>query len=114
MHPDSRALLWDVQLAAGRVQRFVRGRSFDDYVADDLLRSAVERQLAIAGEALGKLARVDPGVASRIDALPRIVAFRNVLVHGYASVDDRIVWGVIEGHLERLAAEVTVLLGETP
>jgi uncharacterized protein with HEPN domain len=112
MHPDARALLWDVQTAVTRVRRFVLGRSFDDYVADDLLRSAVERQLSIAGEALGRLSKLDPTIAARIDSLPRIVAFRNVLVHGYASVDDRIVWGVIETSVERLAADVVAVLEE--
>jgi len=39
-----------------------------------------------------------------IPDLPRIVAFRNVLIHGYATVDDRLVWGVVEANLPRLLA----------
>lgn len=45
-----------------------------------------------------------------ISELPRIVAFRNVLIHGYASVDDRIVWGVIEASLSSLRAALARLL----
>ena len=34
--------------------RFVDGRSFTEYQADDLVRSAVERQFEIIGEALNQ------------------------------------------------------------
>jgi uncharacterized protein with HEPN domain len=44
--------------------------------------------------------------------LPRIVAFRNILIHGYATVDDRIVWGVVEGSLPALRAALKKLLGD--
>ena len=43
----------------------------------------------------------------------RIIAFRNILIHGYATVDDRIVWGVVENYLAQLQAAVKRLL-ETP
>ncbi|MGH8847745.1 MAG: HepT-like ribonuclease domain-containing protein, partial [Polaromonas sp.] len=104
MHPDAGKLLWDAQQAAERVARFTATKSFADYEADDFLRSAVERQFEIVGEALNQLSRLDPATATTIAELPRIVAFRNVLIHGYASVDNRIVWGVIEGSLSSLRA----------
>jgi len=49
---DPRAWLWDVRQAADRIAAFTQGRSFADYAADLMLRSAVERQFEIAGEAL--------------------------------------------------------------
>ena len=73
-----------------------------------MLRSAVERQFEIVGEALNRLSRADPGTADRIGDLPRIVAFRNVLVHGYATIDDAIVWEVATERLPMLIA----LLGD--
>jgi uncharacterized protein with HEPN domain len=53
-----------------------------------LLQSGVERQFEIIGEALGQLAKVDQQLASRITDFQKIVSFRNVLIHGYADVDD--------------------------
>lgn len=99
MHPDAPKLLWDAQRAIAKAQRFVRGKQYDDYAVDDLLRSAVERQLEVAGEALSKLRKVDPETATQIPDLSRLVGLRNVLIHGYASVDDRIALGVVEAHL---------------
>ena len=113
MHPDAGKLLWDAQQAAERVARFTATKSFADYEADDFLRSAVERQFEIVGEALNQLSRLDPATAATIAELPRIVAFRNVLIHGYASVDNRIVWGVIEGSLSSLRAALNHLLAQT-
>src|SRR5690349_15062027 len=51
MPPDRRKYLWDALAAADLLAQFSEGRSFDDYQADALLRSAVERQFEIIGEA---------------------------------------------------------------
>lgn len=75
-----------------------------------MLRSAVERQFEIVGEALNRLSRTDPAVADQIEDLPRIVAFRNVLIHGYATIDDAIVWEVATTRLSGLIELLTDLL----
>ncbi|MGH9641767.1 MAG: HepT-like ribonuclease domain-containing protein [Terriglobales bacterium] len=74
-----------------------------------MLRSAVERQLEIAGEALAQLARTDLATAELISEYRR-VAFRNLLIHGYAEIDDRIVWSVLETKLPVLHRETESLL----
>ncbi len=114
MTADDRAAkyLWDARRAAERIARFTMGRSYDDYLSDEMLRSAVERQFEIIGEAFSGLRRADPGLAASIPDLPRIVAFRNVLIHAYATVDDQLVWGVVEGDLRGLLALLARLLGE--
>lgn len=78
-----------------------------------MLKSAVERQFEIIGEALNALSKIAPEMAETIPELRRIVAFRNVLIHGYATVDDRLVWGVVEGKLPLLRDAVTRLLDRT-
>ena len=82
MQPDPAALLWDARRAAQLILDFVAGRSWQDYRADAMLRSAVERQFELIGESLSQLSRVDPVTATGVEDLPRIVAFRNVLVVG--------------------------------
>lgn len=112
MHADARKLLWDARQAAERVARFTSGKTFAEYEADDYFRSAVERQFEIIGEAFSQLSRVDSATAAAIPHLPRIVAFRNVLIHGYASVDNKLVWGVVETHLGALRAALEGLLSD--
>ncbi|MGH7104562.1 MAG: HepT-like ribonuclease domain-containing protein [Acetobacteraceae bacterium] len=104
--------LWDARRAATRIARFTAGRSYGDYLADEMLRSAVERPFEIIREAFAGLRRADPELAARVPDLPRIVAFRNVLIHGYATVDDRLVWGVVEGRLAELLEVLVHLLDE--
>lgn len=106
MPPDPRTYVWDAHRAASLVSSFVAGRSWEDYEADPLLRSAVERQFEVVGEALNSLRRTDESLAARVADLPRIVAFRNMLIHGYAAIDDRLVWEVAT---ERVPALLVVL-----
>jgi uncharacterized protein with HEPN domain len=51
------------------------------------VHSAVERKFEILGEALGRLARIDPALAARIPEASHIVAFSQFLIHGYAMVE---------------------------
>ena len=102
--------LWDARRAAQRIVRFTAGRSYDDDLADEMLRSAVERQFEIVGEAFACLRRADPELAAGIPDLPRIIAFRNVLIHGYATVSNQLVWAVVAGNLPELSAMLDGLL----
>ena len=110
MRLEARKYLLDIQLAADRIDRFSAGKLFEQYLADEMLRSAVERQFSVIGEALSRLAKDDPEVAAAIPDHAKIIAFRNILIHGYATVDDRIVWGVMENHLAALRSAVRDLL----
>lgn len=91
----------------------MHGKTLDDYLADAMLRAAVERQFEIIGEAVGKLAKIDAGSAGRIRDFRRLIAFRNILVHGYAEVDDRLVWDLLETHLPALLADIELLKQES-
>lgn len=66
MRRDPRKYLWDALNASELLRSFVDGKSFADYPAEALLRSGVERQFEIIGEALNQLSNVDPELASSI------------------------------------------------
>ncbi len=110
MRLESKKYLYDVLHAAENLDEFVRGKSFGQYQAEPMLRAAVERQFEIIGEALRRLSKEDPACAARIPEHQRIVAFRKILIHGYADVDDRIVWDVLESKLPDLRRDVESLL----
>jgi len=110
MKDDTLAHLHDVLQAGRTVKQFVSRRTLNEYVADELLRSAVERKFEIMGEALNRISRDDSELLQRVRNYKDIVSFRNILVHGYDSIDDRIVWGVIEEDLDDLIEDVERLL----
>ena len=84
MERSPQSYLWDARDSADTILRFIAGVSLDQYLGNEMLRAAVERHFMIIGEALGRLARIYPKLSGRIAELGRAVAFRNVLVHGYA------------------------------
>ena len=112
MRREAKGYLYDIAQAAELIAQFTARKTFQDYLDDPMLRAAAERKFEIVGEALAQLARRDPLTAARIGELRRIVAFRNILVHGYANVDDQLVWDIAESKLAVLRAEVDALLRE--
>jgi uncharacterized protein with HEPN domain len=84
---------------------------FNAYSASYLIQSAVERQFEIVGEALNQLSKLAPELASKVPDHKQIIAFRNVLIHGYATLDQAIVWRAIQEHLPVLQQAVADLLG---
>ena len=112
MDRDPRAYLWDVRESADAITQFVAGRTFEEYVADRMLRSAVERQFEIVGEALRQLTRAAPELAAELAELPQAIAFRNILIHGYTTIDDRIAWRVIRESLPVLRGRGAALLDQ--
>ena len=98
--------LFDILQAAEKIQSFVKDLDESDYYLSDLVQSAVERQFEIIGEAANKLLKIAPEYGQNIPELKSTVAFRNVLIHGYASVDPKLVWGVISRNLDGLIDNV--------
>jgi uncharacterized protein with HEPN domain len=109
---DPKCLLWDAREAAEVIATITAGKTFTEFDQDIVLRSAVERQFEIVGEALAQLARLDRALADTIPDLREIIAFRNVLIHGYAAIDRTRVWGMLEKNLLQLRAVLADLLGE--
>jgi uncharacterized protein with HEPN domain len=112
MRRDPRVWLTDILQACDLITEFTRLKTFNDYVSDALLRSAVERQLGIVGEAVRSAVRDDPSLATRITGTAAIIAFRNVLTHAYGAVDHATVWGIVERRVPLLRNEVERLLAE--
>ncbi|MEU6268112.1 HepT-like ribonuclease domain-containing protein [Saccharopolyspora shandongensis] len=110
MQRDARAYLWDALQAAELLREFGEGQDFAGYQANAMLRSAVERQFEIIGEALNQLSKADFELAAQVPDLGRIVAFRNILIHGYAAVDDALVWQVLTDRLPGLTDTLRGLL----
>ena len=107
---ETKKYLFDIAEACDLIAQFSAGKTFADYQNDPLLRSAVERQFEIVGEALSQAVQHDAKVAELISNSSRIISFRNRLIHGYATISDNVVWGVLETNLPLLTREVKALL----
>ncbi len=110
MQRDANAYLWDIAAAAESIRAFTIGKSLADYQADEMLRAAVERKFGIIGEALSQLLRFFPQFGADITVPGQIIAFRNQIIHAYATVRDDIVWEIVQSYLPRLLVEVKALL----
>jgi len=109
---EVRKYLFDIAKACSLLSRFTAGKTLAEYSNDPLLRSAVERQFEIIGEALRHAVDLDPELGGRVTHAGRIIGFRNRLIHGYATVSDEVVWGVLESALPTLRKEIEALLQE--
>lgn len=112
MEPKSPKLLEDIRDAAAFVRQLTARKSLDEYRCDRQLRQAVERNFEIIGEAIGRLAKIDPATSAGITQHAQIISFRNVLIHGYDLIDDAQVWDVIRRDLPILEADVNKLLAD--
>ncbi len=102
MQLETLKLLTDVRQAGEAILQFAADITPDQYESDVLLRSLVERQREIIGEALRRLERTDPQVFAKIRHARRIIDFRNVIAHGYDSLDSAVVSQVVRLHLRNL------------
>ncbi len=109
MKDELLAHLHDIREAVFAIKTFIEGKSFGEYLEDDLLKSAVERKFEIVGEALNRIKKLNPDILERIRDHRDIISFRNILIHGYDSIDDRIVWGIMAEDLDRLLEDVNEL-----
>lgn len=101
--------LADMVEAADAIGNFLRGVSEKRFAGDDLLRSAVLQKLIVIGEAA---ARVSADFSHSHHEVPwsDIVAFRNIAVHAYFSVNWSIVWVAATQDVPALKAQIVRIL----
>lgn len=113
MRPEILKSLLDMLHHAIGLQEMFTGKTFDDFVEDRILKLAAERSFEIIGEAANRLRKTDPSLIEQIHEYREIIAFRNVLIHGYDSIDDAITWRIIEKKLPVLIRDVRRLMETT-
>ena len=113
MNPRSLKRLEDAGEACTRIQSFLKGTSLETFVNSELLRSAVERQLEIIGEALGIAAKEDDSLLEVVPDIARIVGLRNRLIHGYDSVDPELIWDVVKTKIPPLKRQLAAACAQT-
>ncbi len=111
MTEKNKKYLSDIVMAIALINEFtIDISSFTIYEKDRKTQSAVERQLVIIGEALNKLKQNEPAILIENDK--QIIGFRNRLIHAYDSIDNSIVWTILNRHLKNLKLEIESLLNQ--
>jgi uncharacterized protein with HEPN domain len=110
MRPECSKLLLDIRQALDDIVSFIAGKNLASYQADAMCRAAVERKFEIIGEACVRLRERFPDTCDKLYDAPKIIGFRNRIIHGYDDVDDAIVWDVITSKLPVLSTQVDDLL----
>lgn len=96
----------DALYAARLALQFLTGRSLNDYEANELLRSAVERQVEIVGEACRRALTDTPDLRERIPDAAKAVAMRNRVVHGYDTLDHALVFRTVTASFPPLVEDL--------
>ena len=111
MDIELKTWLYDILNAIHEIESFLSDSSeFTAYQNDLKTRRAVERNMEIIGEAMNRILSKDSSI--QLSNSRKIVDTRNRIIHGYDSVSDEVMWGIIMNHLPVLKQEVEQLLSE--
>ncbi len=103
-------LLYDVKLAIDEIESYFNTevKSYENYKSNSILKRAIERNLEIIGEAMNRLQKENPEFV--IENAKKIIGLRNQIIHGYDSVSDENIWGIVTLHLPKLKTEIKSLI----
>ena len=104
--------LYDILSSINEIESYFvdTPKLFEFYQNDLKTKRALERNIEIIGEAMSRILKEDNHI--QISNSRKIVDVRNRIIHGYDSVSDDVIWGIVIKNLPLLQKEVEVLLGE--
>ncbi len=85
-------------------------KMFEIYQNDLRTKRAIERNIEIIGEAMNRILKENNSI--EISNSRKIVDVINRIIHGYDSVSDDVIWGIVIKNLPVLKTEVSHLLNE--
>lgn len=112
MARDLRSYIEDLQSHLAKLHTLTLGKTIQDLEEDFELRWAIERGFEIVGEILRRVEKIEPQTADRIDAIGKIIGFRNVLAHEYDNVEAERVWSITQANLPRLTEQIDAWAAE--
>lgn len=101
--------LQDILESIAAIENFLKNVEEDEFLASELLQSAVFHKLTVIGEAS---ARLSDKLKEHYPETPwkKIIGLRNIVVHAYFSVNWKIIWSTVQTRLKPLREEVTKIL----
>ncbi|HPH99747.1 MAG TPA: DUF86 domain-containing protein [Chitinophagaceae bacterium] len=109
MNPDIKKYLEDIKLSIEAIEFHVQQiNDLEDYQNNLTVLDAVERRLAIIGEALYKINKTDKEI--NISNKAKIIGLRHILIHEYDLIEDATIWNIVHNNLSVLKQEVIALI----
>ncbi|MDR0940849.1 MAG: DUF86 domain-containing protein [Bacteroidales bacterium] len=110
MDSEIQSLLYDILRSIEEIDSFFadRPKLFDDYKKDVRTKRAVERNIEIIGEATNRILKINQHI--EISNARKIVEARNRIIHGYDSISDEVIWGIVVRHLPLLKMELSAMI----
>lgn len=109
MDNEIKKYLYDIRESIDSIKKYLGDkRDFKVYMANKMLRRAVEREFEIIGEAMSRVEKLDSSI--EISSKRQIISLRNRVIHGYDKIDNEIIWGTIVRHLPTLEVEIRNLI----
>lgn len=95
----------DILISCDKILRYTADMSFQGFVNDDLTFDAVVRNLQLIGEAVKNL---PDDLCDRYSEVEwrKIAGLRNILVHAYFTIEDEIIWDVVQTKIPGLRAAI--------
>ncbi len=109
MKKDNRIYVKHILESIEKIQRYVSGKSFDDFFEEEMTRDAVARHFTIIGEATKRIETEFRIMHSQIE-WKKMAGICDVLIHDYEEVDFERLWDTIEKILPALKSQLTDLL----
>jgi uncharacterized protein with HEPN domain len=102
--------LYDILNAIIEIESFFNSqpKDFTSFQQDIRTKRAVERNIEIIGEAISRILKINESI--KISNSRKIVDTRNRIIHGYDSVSDDFIWGIVIKHLPLLKTEIQTIL----
>ena len=101
--------LQDIQNSVEKIFKYTKGINFEEFISDDMVKDAVERNFEIIGEAVKNLPEVFKNKYPHIP-FKQIAGMRDKLIHDYFGVDYEIVWKTIKDKLPQFSNEIVKLI----
>lgn len=104
--------LSDILTSIGKIKRYTAGMSYEQLIADELTFDAVVHNLQIIGEAVKNIPSEIRDRYSQVE-WRKIAGLRDMIAHAYFTIDDQIVWDIVQNKLDDLNQKIEQIIAES-